>query len=105
MTDRRQFVDTTETQMTLRQPLEHLDEADRVAIAAWMTEHGIDPDTVALNVPIERNAHTLSVSWREQTPDGLVVHSRFPPVTGRWPAPFPDSVLHPRLPSAPAKSA
>ncbi|MAS55533.1 hypothetical protein [Nocardioides sp.] len=88
-------VDTTETQLTLRRPLELLEEHERGAVSEWLLAHRVDPARVAVGSPIQRDETTSSLSWREQTDDGLVVHRSFPPVsTGeRWPAPFPAELL------------
>lgn len=82
-----------ETELVLRRPLQSLAPEIRGAIASWLRDHGIDPVDVALDAPVSRHELSRSVSWHEQTPDGLLLRRRFPPVINDWPAPFPRCVV------------
>lgn len=85
------LIECSSTQLTLLRPLADLPCEIAAEVIGWLRAHGLDPARVAVGRPIERNEGSVSVSWREQTVDGMRVHSTFPPVGHRaqWPAPFP----------------
>lgn len=84
-------VECTVDAMTLHRPLESLPGHLRSAVATWLIEHDIDPTSVALDQPIERDAMREILTWRETSDHGVLVRTRLPAVADGsvWPAPFP----------------
>ena len=84
-------VDCSVDVMTLHRPLESLPSHLRNAVAAWLIEHDIDPASVALDHPIERDSMREILTWRETSDHGVLVRTRLPAVADGsvWPAPFP----------------
>ena len=81
----------THTEMTLIRPLDQLPEPLRSELTEWLIAHRIAPHTVARHAPIERDAYAKCLTWREDTDQGRIVRTHYPPVTPDevWPAPFP----------------
>ncbi len=85
-------IEVGERFLTLHVPPSRLPAPDASILNGWLEAHGIDPDRLALDVPIERDELSASLKWRERTADGVILHHRLPAVSGddTWPAPFPD---------------
>ena len=83
--------------MTLHRSVEDLPGHLRSAVVQWLTDHDIDPGSVALDHPIERDAMREILTWRETSAHGVLVRTRLPAVAqgAIWPAPFP-ALLRPR---------
>ncbi|CAN5452978.1 hypothetical protein BH09ACT12_BH09ACT12_23050 [soil metagenome] len=81
--------------MTLHCPVGNLPGHLQGAVAAWLFDHDIDPDTVALDQPIERDSMREILTWRENSDHGVVVRTRLPAVADGavWPAPFPAQLM------------
>ena len=81
--------------MTLHCPVGNLPGHLRGVVARWLTEHDIDPDTLAVGQPIERDSMREILTWRETSDHGVLVRTRLPAVAEGdvWPAPFPAQVL------------
>lgn len=81
--------------LTLHCPVGNLPGHVRSAVAHWLLEHDIDPDTVALHQPIERDAMREILTWRETSDHGVLVRTRLPAVADGavWPAPFPAQLV------------
>lgn len=85
------LITCTSRSLTLERAVDELPDDLRDAVVAWLSEHDIDAQRVAVGTVVERHEESQSVSWRERTERGMVVHQSFPAV-GRdelWPAPFP----------------
>lgn len=88
-------VHCSESELRLLRPLDEMSPRTRHAATRWLWQHDITPSTVAIGVPIERDAGQSLLTWREQRPDGtLLKRWRFAAHEGvdRWPAPFPASL-------------
>ena len=88
-------VDCSGESMTLHRAVNDLPEHVRGAVARWLADHEIAPETVALGQPIERDAMREILTWRESTDHGILVRTRLPAVADGavWPAPFPTQLL------------
>ena len=77
--------------MTLHRSVVELPSHLRGAVTEWLIEHDINPQTVALDQPIERDSMREILTWRENSDHGVVVRTRLPAVAAGavWPAPFP----------------
>lgn len=83
----------TDTTLVAAEPVWALPGAVRSALRAWCRTHGIDPETLVADRPVERDPAGSSVSWFADAGDG--VQRRLvmaPEPAGSWPAPFPDVV-------------
>ncbi len=81
--------------LVLHVPLEDLPSHVRGAVTRWLTDHDINPFTVALGHPIERDSMREILTWRERSDQGVLVRTRLPAVADGavWPAPFPASLM------------
>ncbi len=81
--------------MTLHCPVEKLPDHVQDVVAGWLAAHDIDATSVALGLPIERDAMREILTWRENSDLGVLVRTRLPAVADGavWPAPFPARLL------------
>lgn len=85
------YLSCDETVLRLHYTLAALPGGLRNTVAAWMREHGINPDTIAEQTAIVRDPVRGSLSWTTVAADGArTEHLRYGSVApDQWPAPFP----------------
>lgn len=88
-------VECSSDSMILHRPVSSLPSHLQGAVARWLTDHDIDPATVALGHPIERDSMREILTWRENSDHGVIVRTRLPAVADGavWPAPFPAQLM------------
>ncbi len=85
----------SDAELVLHRPVDDLPVRQRELVLAWLHDHGVDPDRVALHRPVRRFEESSSLSWPEERDGGVVLHRCFPAVGAGvcWPAPFPSGLL------------
>ena len=88
-------IEAGENSVILHRPLDELPADTGAALTEWLEQHDVDPRRVALDAPIERDEMTMSVTWREVTPEGVIMRRKYPAVSrlDGWPAPFPQDLV------------
>lgn len=93
----REAVECSGESMTLHRSVVYLPSHLRGAVTQWLIEHDINPETVAIDQPIERDSMREILTWRENSDHGVLVRTRLPAVADGaiWPAPFPALLMRP----------
>jgi hypothetical protein len=91
------FLTCSPTTLTLHVHLDELPETVQHALRTWFQAHRLNPDDIAIGLPIERDPSHARLTWRVASRRSVENRTRASDEPDSpWPPPFPAEVLHSR---------